>query len=419
MAVVRSNVYGVIRILTPNGYVYLKNTVVNLGAWLKLIANATSIPSSIGNAYISVNGTKYVANVSVNGDNITYSVNFPNNVGPVYSLALYPNPLSLNSDLQIAVKQLGSPIPVVISVDWTLYLSDNSGLTWSTLTPYGIPSANFSVMMYVDDGNANTLKVPNVSDKYLFTILLDGTNNKVQGETGALFTFMSYTTTPSAVSTSVGNGIRLVPPSTNQHTVFYYFSPLYNMNFAFAYTTSSSPPGDGFVICFPSLTPPIALNTSSISGMSNGTVAYGMGDQVCVEFDPASSSPVSVTKWSSNGYVATYQSSSGYGSSAPNMSPNNVYVFNISPAYSSVGITVNYSIYNAYNNKSVAYGSVTVPGNFPQSGYYIVTTRNGSSYYADWTILNLPTWYPYSVYGGYQLQAPIFIPLTALYEGSS
>jgi len=178
----------------------------------------------------------------------------------------------------------------------------------------------------------------------------------------------------------------------------------------FTFSSASSPPADGFAITLYSQTPPIAFNTSTPTGMQNGTLAYGNGNQIVVEFDPYASQPISVTWWTSQGWKETLLSVSGSGSGT-SMTAGHIFEINVTVS----GTTMSILVSDLTANTTIASQSVTLPFTPPNLGYVIVTARNGGNY-ANWSLVNISQWYLYNVYLSTNYTSPQILPITAIYN---
>jgi hypothetical protein len=144
--------------------------------------------------------------------------------------------------------------------------------------------------------------------------------------------------------------------------------------------------------------------------MTNGYLAYGSGNQIVVEFDPYSSQPISVTWWTESGYQQTILASSGSGSGT-SMTAGDVFVITITVSGTTMTITVS----DVTANKTIASQTVTLPFTPPSVGYVIVTTRTGGNY-ANWSLVNIQDWYPYSAQLAINYTSPQLLPVTATYN---
>lgn len=391
-----------------------RNTIVNLPILLSRVVVSQTLPSSVLTPQIRTNFGTYPATYTVqpyqNGYVFIFKATFPQ-ASTLVSAFLLPNSLSIFSD-PLASVIYSRPIPGVTSLEWAIYVEDQTGLLYNTLLPTIIPSANYYPSLYAEDGNANYLSILQAFEQYVYGFFVDNTNASSIGYVNAhWFTFVDYTTTPSAIQIGNNFALQLVPASGSQHAVFYYLLNSSSFSMQFAFSSSSSPPADGFAICLYSTSPPIALNTSTPSGMVNGTVAYGQGNQIVVEFDPYASQPFSVTTWTSSGYQSTILSASGAGSGF-SMTANDIYTLNVNVS----GTTMSISLFNATTGQTVATQSVTLPFTPPSYGYVIVTARTGGNY-ANWSLVNISGWYPYSASFKINLTPPRIIPITAIYSG--
>ncbi|AZI75865.1 putative lectin [Sulfolobales Beppu filamentous virus 3] len=408
----RQSIHGVVTLKTADGKtVQMENTIVNLSAFLTKLITLSSTPSSLSLPQIGVNGNTYPATLTVGNGQLVYTTKLSQPAN-VLSLQLYPSSLSTFTGIPIAIKQLETPVNNVTEIQWTLYINDQSGLLYNGLPYQVIPSTNFYTAIFINDLNTSTLTGLLQYQHYVYNFLIDTTGKPVTLVNARFFTFTDFTTSPSTITISGNNGIQLVPASGSQHTVFYYWWNDSVVFFNFSFTSSSSPPADGFTVCIFASSPPIALNTSSVTGMVNPTLAYGQGQQVCVEFDPYASSPISITVWDSNGYVSTLVSASGAGSGT-SMTAGHFYQLLIQTSSSSISVTVT----DLTANTTVASASASVPFTLSPPGYVIVTARNGGNY-ANWSLVQIEDWYPYGAGFPVNLQSPILIPITAIFEGS-
>jgi len=299
----------------------------------------------------------------------------------------------------------------VTQIEWAIYIEDPTGVLLNLIPPQIIPSTNFAEMLYVDDNNMNALLNLNNYNHYLYAYFQDTTNGKpITNVNAHFFTFLDFTTTPSAVTINNNFALQLVPASGGQHTVFYFLWNSQSIKIQFTFSSASSPPADGFAICLYSTTPPIAFNTSTVSGMQNSGVAYGSGNQIVVEFDPYDSQPISVTWWTESGYKAIILAVSGSGSGTPMTAGD---VFEISIQVSNTVMTITVTDLTA--NKVIVSQTVTLPFTPPSTYYVIVTTRTGGNY-ANWSLVKIQNWYPYSVQIPVNYTSPQLLPITATYE---
>jgi len=389
------------------------NTIVNLSLLLNLVAYTTSTPSSIQTPIIQTNGGTANATYSVqqyeNGYVLIFTATFSQPIN-IISASLYPFSMSLFK-LPLASVTYTKEITGVTQIEWAIYIQDPTGVLLNLIPPQIIPSTNFAEMMYVDDNNANALLPLNNYSRYLYAYFTDPTNgNPITYLNVHFFTFMRYTTTPSAVTINNNFALQLVPASRGQTTVFYFLWNSQNFTMQFTFSSGSSPPADGFAICLYSTTPPIAFNTVIVNGMQNSDVAYGSGNQIVVEFDPYDSQPISVTWWTSSGYKQTLLSVSGSGSGTP-MTAGDIFEISIQVS----GTTMTITVTDLTANKVIASQTVTLPFTPPSIYYVIVTARNGG-YYANWSLVKIQNWYPYSVQIPVNYTSPQLLPVTATYE---
>jgi len=410
----RPKIQGKVTLYTRTNRVINHNTIVNLSALLNLITYTTSTPSNILTPIIQTNEGNTNATYSIqqykNGYVFIFQATFQSPIRLV-SAFLFPYPMSLFKR-PLASITYTTPINDVVTINWAIYVEDNTGILLNLIPPQIIPNTNFLEVLYVDDNNINALLNINNYSRYLYSFFYDNTiNNPITYLNTHFFTFINYTTTPSVTTIKNNFALQLVPASSSQYTVFYFLwnSPSFIMQFTFS--TGSSPPGDGFAICLYSTTPPIMFNTTTPSGMTNGNLAYGSGNQIVVEFDPYASQPISVTWWTESGYKQTILSSSGIGSGTQ-ITAGDIFIITIQVSGTSMTITVT----DLTTNKTIASQTVTLPFTPPNIGYVIITARNGESY-ANWSLVNLKDWYPYSVNIPVNYTSPQLIPITVTYNG--
>jgi len=387
-------IYGEITLYTSKGKIVKHNTIVNLSLLLNLIAYTKSTPSNIKTPLIQTNAGTINVNYTIqqyeNGYVFIFTGTFQQAVN-IINAFLYPNSMSLFGK-PLASIIYNKEISDVISISWAIYIQDDTGVLLNLIPPQIIPSTNFTEMLYAEDGNNNALLNLNNYGRYLYTYFQDVTsNNSIAYVNTHFFTFINYTTTPSVTTIKNNFALQLVPASSSQHTVFYFLWNSSSFIMQFTFSTGSSPPGDGFAICLYSTTPPIAFNETTPSGMTNGNLAYGSGNQIVVEFDPYSSQPISITWWTESGYKQTILSSSGSGSGTQ-ITPGDIFIITIQVSGTSMTVTVT----DLTTNKTIASQTVILPFTPPNVGYVIITARNGESY-ANWSLVNLKDWYPYSV----------------------
>ena len=409
----RPRIHGEVTLYTTKGKIIKRNTIVNLSVLLNLVAYTTSTPSSIETPIMQTNAVTANATYSIqqyeNGYVLIFTATFPQPIN-VISPTLYPYSMSLFKQ-PLASITYTQEITGVTQIEWVIYVQDDTGVLPNLIPPQIIPSTNFLEALYVDDGNMNALLNLNNYSRYLYAYFQDTTNgNPITYVNARYFTFLDYTTTPSAVTINKNFALQLVPASGSQHTVFYYISSSQNLTMQFTFSSGSSPLADGFAICLYSTTPPIAFNTSTPSGMTNGTLAYGSGNQIVVEFDPYSSQPISVTWWTESGYKQTILASSGSGSGI-SMTAGDIFEISIQVSGRSMTITVS----DITANKTIASQTVTLSFTPPSTGYAIVTARNAGSY-ANWSLVNIEDWYPYSVQIPVNYTSPQLLPITATYN---
>ncbi|CAJ31663.1 hypothetical protein AFV7_gp43 [Betalipothrixvirus pezzuloense] len=391
-----------------------RNTIVNLSVLLNIIVRTTSTPSSLLSPYIQTNAGDVTVTTKIstyeNGYQFSFSGSLPT-PSNIISMFLYPGSLSLFT-LPLASIVYSRPVTGVTTITWDIYVIDETGLLYNALLPQTIPSTNILTALYAVDNNVNALLPLQSFERYVYAYLFDSAIFKPISYVNAhYFTFLDYTTAPTATVISNRPALQLVPASGSQYSVFYFLSNSSTFVMQFSFSSGSSPPqADGFAICMFSQTPPIALNTASVTGMQNSTLAYGQGEQVCVEYDPYDSQPFSVTIWNSNGYVQTVLSVSGAGSGS-GLTANDIYQLEIQIS----GNTLSVTVVDLTSGTTVASTSVTLPFSPTPPGYVIVTTRTSSNY-ANWSLVNLQAWYPYSVQLGVKLTAPKVLPITAIFE---
>ena len=407
-------IHGEVTLYTTEGKIIKHNTIVNLSVLLNLVAYTKSTPSTIETPIISTNGGTANATYSVqqyeNGYVFIFTATFQQPIN-IISAFLYPYSMSLFKQ-PLASIVYTREITGVTQIEWAIYIQDKTGVLLNLILPQIIPSTNFAEMLYVDDNNINALLNLNNYSRYLYAFFNDTTaNNPITYLNTHFFTFLDYTTTPSAVTINNNFALQLVPASGSQHTVFYYLWNSQNLTIQFTFSSGSSPLADGFAICLYSTTPPIAFNTASISGMTNSTLAYGSGNQIVVEFDPYSSQPISVTWWTSSGYKQTILASSGSGSGT-SMTAGDIFVISIQVS----GTTMTITVTDLTANTTIASQTITLPFTPPSVGYVIVTARNGGNY-ANWSLVRIQNWYPYSVQIPVNYKSSQLLPITATYNG--
>lgn len=404
---------GEVTLYTTKGKIIKHNTIVNLSLLLNLVAYTTSTPSSILTPLIQTNEGSANATYSIqqyeNGYVFVFTATFSQPIN-IISAFLYPYPMSLFKQ-PLASVTYTKEITGVTQIEWAIYVQDPTGVLLNLIPPQIIPNTNFAEMMYVDDNNANALLPLNNYSRYLYAYFQDPTNgNPITYLNVHFFTFLDYTTTPSAVTINNNFALQLVPASGSQHTVFYFLWDSPNFTMQFTFSSASSPPADGFAICLYSTTPPIAFNTASVSGMQNSNVAYGSGNQIVVEFDPYSSQPISVTLWTESGYKQTILASSGSGSGT-SMTAGDIFEISIQVS----GTTMTITVTDLTTNKVIASQTVTLPFTPPNTYYVIVTARTAGNY-ANWSLVRIQNWYPYSVQIPVNYTSPQLLPVTATYE---
>ena len=398
---------------TTTGKVIKRNSIINLSVLLNLIAYTRSTPSSIQTPFIQTNGGTANATLSVqqyeNGYVLIFTATFQSPIN-IISAFLYPYSMSIFKQ-PLASVSYTKEITGVTQIEWAIYVQDDTGVLTNLIPPQIIPSTNFAETMYVTDNNANALLNLNNYNHYLYTYFQDPTNgNLITYINIHFFTFLKYTTTPSATTINNNFALQLVPASQSQTTVFYFIWNSQNFRMQFTFSSGTSPPADGFAICLYSSTPPIAFNSATVSGMQNSNVAYGSGNQIVVEFDPYDSQPFSVTWWTSSGYKQTILSVSGSGSGTP-MTAGDIFEISIQVS----GTTMTITVTDLTANKVIASQTVTLPFTPPSTYYVIVTARNGGNY-ANWSLVNIQNWYPYSVQIPVNYTSPQLLPITATYN---
>jgi len=404
---------GEVTLYTISGKIIKRNTITNLSVLLNLIAYTKSTPSSIATPIIQTNQGSSEATYSINqyenGYVFIFTATFQQPIN-ITSAFLYPYSISLLQK-PLASIVYTKEITGVTKIEWAIYVQDGTGILLNLIPPQIIPSVNFAEMMYVEDGNVNALLNLNNYNRYLYAYFNDNTNGEsINYVNTHFFTFLNYTTQPSAITINKNFALELVPASSTQYTVFYYLQDSPNFLMKFTFSSGSSPLGDGFAICLYSTTPPIAFNTASINGMTNGYLAYGSGNQIVVEFDPYASQPISVTRWTSSGYKQTILASSGAGKGT-SMTAGDIFEIVITVSGTSMKITVT----DLTANKVIASHTVTLPFTPPNMGYVIVTTRNVKGN-ADWSILKMIDWYPYSISISVNYSSPQLLPITVTYN---
>jgi len=404
---------GEVTLYTTKGKIIKRNTIVNLSVLLNLIAYTTSTPSSILTPLIQTNAGSANATYSLqqyeNGYMIIFTATFQSPIN-IISAFLYPYSMSLFKQ-PLASVTYTKEVTGVTQIEWAIYVQDDTGVLLNLIPPQIIPNTNFAEMMYVDDNNANALLNLNNYSRYLYAYFQDPTNsNPITYLNIHFFTFLHYTTTPSAVTINNKFALQLVPASGGQNAVFYFLWNSQNFRMQFTFSSASSPPADGFTICLYSTTPPIAFNTSTPSGMQNGTLAYGSGDQIVVEFDPYASQPISVTWWTSSGYKQTLLSVSGAGTGV-SMTAGDIFEISIQVS----GTTMTITVTDLTTGTTIASQTVTLPFTPPSTYYVIVTTRTGGNY-ANWSLVNIQSWYPYSIQLSINYTSPQLLPITATYN---
>ena len=420
-----AKVYGIVRLTKADGTVEEhKNSIVNLSLLLNQLVNLTTTPSSTVSPYIIAGGITVSVSMSIKQQ--SYQWVFTYVAKPKTSLSftvasLYPTPLSLMTDTPLAILNLSSEATDITTICWSIYIADSTGIIPNSLPSKIITSAPFSLRMYADDGYAVSLMSLYNYNRYVYNFYDDSTTgNKISYVNASWLFFLDYTTAPTTVQTSNVRGIQVVPNSGSQHSVFYYLgkssyvsSGGYNLLFQmhFTFTQSSTNPADGFVVCLFASSPPVTLNTASVSGMANSTVAVGEGNMVCVEFDPYASQPISIVTWEGGYYYATLVSA-GSTSSHTSMTPCHDYYIIIKCSNGTLTVCVS----DCTTNTLIAKQSAIIATNFLSNcGYVIITFRTGSCY-ANWTITNLITWYPYSVQLSVDYTSPQIMPITAVFN---
>jgi len=406
-------VYGEVVLYTTKNKIIKHNSIINLSALLNLIAYTKSTPSSIKTPMIQTDTEITDASYSVqeyeNGYMFVFTATFQQPINVRYAV-LYPSSMSLFGK-PLALIIYNSEVSGVTQIEWTIYIQDNTGVLLNLIPPQTIPSVNFAELLYIEDDNTNALLNLNNYNQYLYTYFQDPTiGNPITNINTYFFTFLNYTKKPSAVRINNNFTLQLLPASEGQYTVFYFLWNSQNLKMQFTFSSGSFPLGDGFAICLYSTTPPILFNTSTPSGMTNGILAYGSGNQVVVEFNPYSSQPISVTWWTESGYKQTILSSSGNGSGIQ-MNPGDIFEISIQVSGTSMTITVT----DLTVNKTIVSQTVTLPFTPPKVYYVIITARNINGY-ADWSLINLRFWYPYSVQIPVNYTSPQLLPITVIYS---
>jgi len=409
----RPKIRGEVTLYTATGKIIKHNTIVNFSLLLNLVAYTTSTPSTIQTPFIQTNEGSSNATYSIqqyeNGYVLIFTATFSQSIN-VISAFLYPYSMSLFKQ-PLASITYTREITGVTQIEWAIYVQDDTGVLPNLIPPQIIPSTNFLEALYADDNNANALLNLNNYSRYLYAYFQDPTSgNPITYLNTHFFTFLDYTTKPSAVTINNKFALQLVPASTTQYTVFYYIWNSQNLTMQFTFSSGSSPLADGFAICLYSTTPPIAFNTASISGMTNGYLAYGSGNQIVVEFDPYSSQPISVTWWTASGYKQTILASSG-SSTGTSMTAGDVFVIVITVS----GTTMTITVTDVTSNTTIASQTVTLPFTPPSVGYVIITARNVNDY-ANWSLVRIQDWYPYSAQLAINYTSPQLLPVTATYN---
>jgi len=409
----RPKIYGEVRLRTVKGKIIKRNTIVNLSALLNLVAYTTSTPSSIKTPIIATSAGSVNATYSIqqyeNGYVFIFTATFQQPVN-IISASLYPYSMS------VFTKPLASiiytkEITGVVQIEWAIYVQDVTGILLNLIPPQTIPSTNFTEVMYVEDNNVNAVLNMNNYDRYLYAYFQDPTNgNPITYVKPYFFTFLNYTDEPSAVTINNKFALQVLPAVGSTHSTFYYVSNSPNFIMQFTFTHEDFFIADGFTICLYSTTPPIAINTNVIHGMSSSYLVYGSGNQIVVEFDPIASQPISVTWWTEQGYQQTILSSNGVGDGF-SMKPGDEFIITIVVSGTSMTITVT----DLTINKTLISQTVTLPFTPPNISYTIVTVRNGE-YYTNWTLINLQDWYPYSVQIPVNYTSPQLLPVTVIYD---
>jgi hypothetical protein len=93
------------------------------------------------------------------------------------------------------------------------------------------------------------------------------------------------------------------------------------------------------------------------------------------------------------------------------MTAGDVFVITITVSGTTMTITVS----DVTANKTIASQTVTLPFTPPSIGYAIVTARNVNDY-ANWSLVNIQNWYPYSVQIPVSYTSPQLLPITATYN---
>lgn len=409
----RPKIHGEVTLYTVTGKIIKKNTIVNLSVLLNLVAYTKSLPSSIQTPIIKTSGGTAGATYSIqqyeNGYVFIFTATFQPSIN-IKNAMLYPYSMSLFTQPLASITYTQEIIDVV-AIEWAIYVEDTTGVLTNLIPPQIIPNTDFLEALYVDDNNVNALLNLNNYNHYLYAYFYDSTSgNPITQLNVHFFTFLDYNITPSAVKIKNNLALQLVPASYSEHTVFYYIWNSQSLTMQFTFGIGTSPLGDGFAICLYSTTPPIAFNTSTPSGMTDGTLAYGSGNQIVVEFDPYASQPISVTWWTSSGYKQTILASSGAGTGT-SMTEGDIFEISIQVSGTSMTITVT----DLTINKVIASQTVTLPFTPPNTYYVIVTARNNNGN-ANWSLVNISNWYPYSVQITVNYTSPQLLAITATYE---
>jgi len=409
----RHKLRGEVTLRTVTGKIIKKNTIVNLSVLLNLVAYIKSTPSSIQTPIIKTSGGTAGATYSIqqyeNGYVFIFTATFQQPIN-IKNAFLYPYSMSLFTQ-PLASITYTQEITGVTQIEWAIYIEDATGVLLNVIPPQIIPNTDFLEALYVDDNNINELLNLNNYNHYLYGYFYDSTNgNPITQLNVHFFTFLDYNITPSAVKIKNNFALQLVPATYSEQIVFYYVWNSQSLTIQFTFSSGTSPLGDGFAICLYSTTPPIALNTASISGMTDGTLAYGSGNQIVVEFDPYASQPISVTWWTESGYKQTILASNGVGKGTP-MTAGDIFEISITVS----GTTMTITVTDLIANKVIASQTVTLPFTPPSTYYVIVTARNENGN-ANWSLVNISNWYPYSVQITVNYTSPQLLPITATYE---
>jgi hypothetical protein len=79
------------------------------------------------------------------------------------------------------------------------------------------------------------------------------------------------------------------------------------------------------------------------------------------------------------------------------------------------GTTMTITVTDLTANKIIASQTVTLPFT-PPSTYYVIVTARTSGNYANWSLVRIQNWYPYSVSIPVNYTSPQLLPITAIYN---